>query len=56
MKINKNKLFYTNITIISPLKREKKKKKGVKTLISNNNSNFIVIVCVFICQIKKQEH
>lgn len=54
MKINKNKLFYTNITIISPLKREKKKR--VKTLISNNNSNFIVIVCVFICQIKKQEH
>lgn len=55
MKINKNKLFYTNITIISPLKR-KKKKKRVKTLISNNNSNFIIIVCVFICQIKKQEH
>ena len=54
MKINKNKLCYTNITIISPLKR--KKKKRVKTLISNNNSNFIIIVCVFICQIKKQEH
>ena len=54
MKINKDKLFYTNITIISPLKREKK--KGEKTLISNNNSNFIIIVCVFICQIKKQEH
>ena len=47
MKINKNKLFYTNITIISPLKRKKK---------SNNNNNFIIIVCVFICQIKKQEH
>ena len=54
MKINKNKLFYTNITIISPLKRGEKKR--VKTLISNNNSNFIIIVCVFICQIKKQEH
>ena len=28
MKINKNKLFYTNITIISPLKRGKKKSKN----------------------------
>ena len=31
MKINKDKLFYTNITIISPLKRGEKKKRSKNT-------------------------